>query len=89
VVQLLDTFLQFFISSAPKTELQSEIESVHLKVYLLLLSLLNMGDLNSTNRGHWFSEDSVSNDVYDHVMLKFFNLKKKSTLLLNKFISHS
>jgi hypothetical protein len=39
IILLLNTFLQFFISSAPETELQLEIEFVHLKVGLLLLSL--------------------------------------------------
>jgi hypothetical protein len=40
----IEYFLQFFISSVPKTELQPEIESVRLKVGLLLLSLLNARD---------------------------------------------
>jgi len=56
---LLNTFLLLFISSVPKTELQPEIESVHLKVGLLLLSLLNARDCNkfgSIHRGQWFSK---------------------------------
>ena len=42
IILPLNTFLQFFISSVPKTELQPEIESVHLMVGLLLLSLLRL-----------------------------------------------
>jgi hypothetical protein len=63
MVLLLNTCLQFFTSSAPKTELQSEIESVHLKVDLLLLSLLNAKEFNifgSINRGQWFSKGQHS-----------------------------
>jgi hypothetical protein len=59
MVLLLNTYVQFFTSSAPKTELQSEIEFVHLKVDLLLLSLLNAGEFNKfgrINRGQWFSK---------------------------------
>jgi len=59
IIMLLNTFLQFFISSVPKTELQPEIESVHLKVGLLLLSLLNARDCNKfgiIHRGQWFSK---------------------------------
>lgn len=59
IIMLLNIFLQFFNSSVPKTEQQPEIESVHLKVGLLLLSLLNTREYNkfgSIHRGQWFSK---------------------------------
>jgi hypothetical protein len=59
IILLLNAFLQFFISGVPKTELQPEIESVHLKVGLLLLILLNARECNklgSIHRGQWFSK---------------------------------
>jgi hypothetical protein len=55
----IEYILAVFISSIPKTELQPEIESVHLKIGLLLLSLLNAIECNkfgSINRGQWFSK---------------------------------
>jgi len=59
IILLLNTFFQFFISSVPKMELQPAIESLHLKVGLLLLSSLNARDCNkfgSIRRGQWFSK---------------------------------
>jgi len=40
IIMLLNTFLQFFISSVLKTELQPEIESVHLKVRFVIAVII-------------------------------------------------